>query len=145
MEKLNEIGGKLNTDVSSLKHKKSGFITKPVYFLIRFLIYELSLFLGLTSAYVEDKATYPISTLSLTSLFLILPIHAGNGILTIPGEKKFGLSKNIRIVTFLLNLLVSLYAVSLILGTVPPPETGVSYGVFDKSSLFYRGDRKKKV
>ena len=140
----------LNTDVSSLKQKKSGFLTKPVYFLIQFLIYEISLLLGLSIASIQDKATYPIT--SPNSLFLmpysfimLLPIHGVNGILTIPGKKKYGLSYKIRITVFLVNLLVSMHAISLILGTVPPAAEGVMYGVFDKLSLRNRGDHNKKI
>ena len=135
----------LNTDVSSLKQKKTGFILKPVYFLIQFLIYEISLLLGLTIASFEDTTTYPITTSSfIPSLFgyyliFLLPIHGVNGILTIPGEKKCGLSKNIRITIFLVNLLISMYVIYLMLGTVAHSAGygGTYYGVFDKSSLFF--------
>lgn len=140
----------LNTDVSSLKQKKSSFLTKPVYFLIQFLIYEISLLLGLSIASTQDKATYPITSpnslfLIPYSFFMLLPIHGVNGIITIPGKRRFGFSYKIRITVFLMNLLISMYAVSLILGTVSPGAEGVMYGVFDRSSLLHRGDHNNKI
>ena len=136
-EKLNEIGEKLNIDVSSIKQNNSkGFITKPIYFLIQYIIYGISLISGVIVAEIIPHVGYPYGGFEIPIVLNLTPyaIHAGNGIITLPGQYKYGLSRNIRITVFLVNFMASLLAFYLLLETQEIYHTTAGYGVFDQKS-----------
>lgn len=134
-DKISEIGEKLDVNATSIvQGKNRRLITRPLYFLIQILIFGVSSIIGLSLVTIKEHATYPFEfTLQSIPLSLLaLSLQAGNGVFTIPGQEKFGLSRNVRITTFLINLLTSLIAIKLILDTATNPfPSNVTYGVFD--------------
>ncbi|MHA2248215.1 MAG: hypothetical protein ACXADY_24915 [Candidatus Hodarchaeales archaeon] len=139
-KKINEIGEKLDVSVSSIEQgKNKRRITKPLYFLIQIAIFFVSSLVGMTLVTIKERYTYPMMFIfnSIPAIFFTLSVHAGNGIFSIPGQKRFGLSKNIRITTFFSNLLASLIMIKLFLDTATTPTyptgTAPAYSVFKKS------------
>ncbi|MFX0208720.1 MAG: hypothetical protein ACFFDT_22250 [Candidatus Hodarchaeota archaeon] len=135
-KKINEIGKNLDVSVSTIEQgKNKRRIIKPLYFLIQIAIFIVSSLIGMTFSVIKNQATYPIDFMfnSTPAILFILSLHVGNGIITVPGKKKFGLSKNIRITTFLANLLASLVTIRLFLDTSQPYPRGVMYSVFKRS------------
>ncbi|MFX1282377.1 MAG: hypothetical protein ACFFB5_01930 [Promethearchaeota archaeon] len=135
-KKIDEIGEKLNVSVSTFEQgKNKRLIAKPLYLLIQIAIFMVSSLIGMTLVTIKERATYPIDFIfnSTPALLFTLSLHAGNGIFTIPGQEKYGLSKNIRFTAFLVNLLASLIMIKLFLDTAPPYPTGVAYSVFKDS------------
>ncbi len=153
-KKINEIGEKLDVSVSTIEQgKNKRRITKPLYFLIQITIFIVSSLIGMTLVVIKERAAYPVMFIfnSIPVLLFTLSLHAGNGIFAIPGKKKYGLSKNIRVTAFLVNLLASLIMIKLYLDTSQPYPTGVdsapAYSVFGKSpqSLSIRYQIKKSL
>ncbi|MFX0181454.1 MAG: hypothetical protein ACFE95_00120 [Candidatus Hodarchaeota archaeon] len=138
-DKINEIGAKLNVDTSDVKQRNiQRFIIRPLYFLTQIVIVGISALITRSLVTVKKQATYPIDFYftSVPAALFILTLHGVNGLITLPGQKKFGLSKNIRISVFLLTLLASLFAIQHYLGTLTAisyPQ-GVEYGVYSKNS-----------
>ncbi|MFX1547440.1 MAG: hypothetical protein ACFFCU_14665 [Promethearchaeota archaeon] len=135
-KKINEIGEKLQVSISTIEQgENKKLLIKPLYFLIQIAIFIVSSLIGMTLVVIKERATYPIDFIfnATPVLLLTLSLHAGNGIFTVPGQKKYGLSKNIRITAVLVNLLASLIMIKLFLDTSAPFPRGVAYSVFKNS------------
>ncbi|MFW9905822.1 MAG: hypothetical protein ACFFFH_15930 [Candidatus Thorarchaeota archaeon] len=137
-KKINEIGKTLDVSVSTIEQgKNKRRIIKPLYFLAQIAIFFVSSLVGMTLVPIKEQAAYPISFIyaSIPAILLTFSLHAGNGIFSISGQKRFGLSKNIRISTFLVNLLASFIAIKLFLDTSQPALDGggvPAYSVFKR-------------
>jgi hypothetical protein len=137
--KINEIGAKLNINTDSIKQRKEQqLMVKPLYILVQIIIFGISAIIGRVLVAIKEQATYPYSFYESSIIFslLVITLHAGNGFITIPGQKKYGLSKNIRISVFLVTLLASLLAIQHYLSmaaAISYPQ-GVTYGVYSKDS-----------
>jgi hypothetical protein len=136
--KINEIGAKLNVNAESIKQRNvQHLVIRPLYFLVQVVIFGISALITRNLVTIKQNATYPYDFFYrsvVPATLLILTLHGGNGLITLPGQKKFGLSRNIRISVFLVTLLASLLAIQHYLSMVAAisyPQ-GVEYGVYSK-------------
>ena len=119
--------------------KKQGFVNKlnPAYWFGQLVILLISLFYSMQLGIQKREAIYPFEYTFSALIFAPLPLsaHIINGVYSIKGEERAGLSKRVKLFVFFANFI--LFALLLYIYYLSVPRivyeygSAPEYGVFD--------------